>query len=604
MDHADSLSPAHQLFIQETLELLSQIDMTLQQLLQNPSSSAIDSLLLSVQPIQEGADSLEFARLHETAQQFETLTRCLHRDPIIITAQQVETLRQASKTMQATLSCYIPTSPKSMSSGIKPNFSNTDLDFELENRDSSAELFSVSASEPLASQAVASEKNVTALILTTDVAEILDQLQQALSNPQVYDLTAELKTHSESLLGWGEVLELSEFVTIAQSTIEMLMINPQAAYSIGQLSLAGFRSAYNTALQAEGVPLDDDSEAIFTSPQSLRESRGTIAEIPTAESFNLDQEVTLNTTLLFVWQQNRLLFMIPSDAVIEILIPRTEQMMGNGNQCCLSWQDQYVPFHRLTDLYNQEQHELPPLSAGSTLGSTSAAATFGLSPVLIIQQGGRTMALEVSINRLITEPELILQPPTPPQQTCSYFSGETVLENNQPYAVIDIALLLNETLGLNPLSKPKGSAPGRSGKSTSLASPPSSSPKRPPSQTTVLVVDDSRTVRQMVTMVLESSGYQVIQAIDGQQAIEKLEEHSVAVQLIVCDVEMPNMNGFEFLESRIRKPQLAEIPVVMLSTCNSDQHRQLANTLGANAYLTKPYDETNLLATLQTLMDR
>ena len=70
----------------------------------------------------------------------------------------------------------------------------------------------------------------------------------------------------------------------------------------------------------------------------------------------------------------------------------------------------------------------------------------------------------------------------------------------------------------------------------------------------------------------------------GGEALEQLQQSS-SIQLVICDIEMPNMNGFEFLTQRRRAPQLLKIPVAMLTSRSSDKHRQLAMQLGANAYI-------------------
>lgn len=596
--------PAYQLFFQEALELLLQIDTTLQEVLQIPSKTSIDFLLEMTQILYEGAQSLNLTQLAHQVQAFSSLMLNLQQDPLGTTPEDAYQLRQAYKEMQTALEAYISGPP------VLDMSSNLDASSVRESSSHGSIALDV-AEDELATNGnlmlPAGGSDVTSLILISDVAEILDQLQQVLVNPQVFDLAAELKALTEALLGWGEVLELNELTTIAQSTLDMLDSNPQSAISIGQLSLAGFRAAHKTALQA--LQADSGSQNADHHPQSSKKldlpSSPTAmspmaAEIPTAESLSASDEVILNATQLFVWQQERLLFTIPSEAVAEILIPRAEQLMGNEHQRCLSWQQQFIPIHPLGHLLNRGESHWPRLTAAVLPGRGANSATvFGSSPLIIIHQGGQTLALEVEITRLVTESELVLQIPEG-QIHCPYFSGETALESEQ-YAVVDIAALLNEMLNLSPLPMPKA---------VRLSSPAvsvSPKPKRPPkvpkktrSQTTILVVDDSKMVRMMVSTALQSAGYDVLEAADGQLAIEQVERADI--QLIICDVEMPNMNGFEFLEYRCRQPAIMNLPVVMLSTCNSDQHRQLATTLGANAYLTKPYDESNLLATLQALV--
>jgi chemotaxis family two-component system sensor histidine kinase/response regulator PixL len=119
---------------------------------------------------------------------------------------------------------------------------------------------------------------------------------------------------------------------------------------------------------------------------------------------------------------------------------------------------------------------------------------------------------------------------------------------------------------------------------------------------TVLVIDDSATARQALVLTLEKAGYRVLQARDGWEAVEQLRHGSISVQLIISDVEMPNMNGFEFLEYCRQDPQLATIPVAMLTTRGNSKHRNLAMHLGASAYFTKPYIELELLSALSNIV--
>ena len=113
-------------------------------------------------------------------------------------------------------------------------------------------------------------------------------------------------------------------------------------------------------------------------------------------------------------------------------------------------------------------------------------------------------------------------------------------------------------------------------------------------QLQVLVVDDSLVQRQSLVRSLTKAGCQVIQAGHGREGILRLQEHP-RIRLVVCDIEMPQMNGFEFLSHCRQDPKLSQIPIVMLTTRGGQKHRQLAMTLGAKDYLTKPQSEKDLL---------
>ncbi|MEH1997420.1 MAG: hybrid sensor histidine kinase/response regulator [Nostoc sp.] len=118
----------------------------------------------------------------------------------------------------------------------------------------------------------------------------------------------------------------------------------------------------------------------------------------------------------------------------------------------------------------------------------------------------------------------------------------------------------------------------------------------------ILVVDDAISLRQTLSLTLQKSGYQVIQAQNGIEALEKLHLHP-EIQVVVSDLEMPRMNGFELLSNFRQYPNLAKIPVVILTSRSAEKHRQLAHELGAKAYLTKPYLEHEFLSTIKGLMN-
>jgi CheY-like chemotaxis protein len=113
-------------------------------------------------------------------------------------------------------------------------------------------------------------------------------------------------------------------------------------------------------------------------------------------------------------------------------------------------------------------------------------------------------------------------------------------------------------------------------------------------QMQVLVVDDSLVQRQTLVRSLTKAGCQVIQASHGKEGLLRLQEHP-RIRFIVCDIEMPQMNGFEFLSHCRQDPKFSQIPIVMLTTRGGQKHRQLAMTLGAKDYLTKPQSEKELL---------
>jgi two-component system, chemotaxis family, sensor histidine kinase and response regulator PixL len=111
---------------------------------------------------------------------------------------------------------------------------------------------------------------------------------------------------------------------------------------------------------------------------------------------------------------------------------------------------------------------------------------------------------------------------------------------------------------------------------------------------TILVVEDSIVQRQNIVRSFAKAGYQIIQAGNGREALAQLKQHN-DISAIVCDIEMPHMNGFEFLSYRRQDYHLAQIPTIMLTSRGGQKHRQFALALGANGYITKPYADRELL---------
>ena len=118
---------------------------------------------------------------------------------------------------------------------------------------------------------------------------------------------------------------------------------------------------------------------------------------------------------------------------------------------------------------------------------------------------------------------------------------------------------------------------------------------------TILVIDDSSTLRRTMTLTLEHKGYQVLQAKDGQEGLDMMQKNP-HINLVICDVEMPNVNGFEFLSLRRKNNQFKQIPVVMLTSRSGQKHRDLAKNLGADSYFTKPYVEEDFMAQIEKII--
>jgi len=115
---------------------------------------------------------------------------------------------------------------------------------------------------------------------------------------------------------------------------------------------------------------------------------------------------------------------------------------------------------------------------------------------------------------------------------------------------------------------------------------------------TVMVVDDSLTMRKVLGRTLEREGYQVVTAKDGMDALQLLQE--TRPDIILLDIEMPRMDGFEFARNVRGDADTAGIPIIMISSRTAEKHQSHAKEIGVNAFLGKPVQDDDLLAEINT----
>ncbi|WP_297912582.1 response regulator [Thiomonas sp.] len=117
---------------------------------------------------------------------------------------------------------------------------------------------------------------------------------------------------------------------------------------------------------------------------------------------------------------------------------------------------------------------------------------------------------------------------------------------------------------------------------------------------TILIVDDSASLRQVVNIALSSAGYEVIEACDGVDALSKLDGRKV--HLIISDVNMPNMDGIELVRQVKNKPDYKFTPIIMLTTESQAEKKAEGQAAGARAWVVKPFQPAQMLAAVAKLM--
>ena len=310
--------------------------------------------------------------------------------------------------------------------------------------------------------------------------------------------------------------------------------------------------------------------------------------------FTLRLPLTLTITKLITFLSGSVALAMSADSVEEILTPQAKQIRQLGQQRFLQWQGNIIPVYPIAELlsYGCPLPETPP---NHLLANVPPSPPEWGSPILILRRDRQLFAIEV--DRIITEQELVVKPFGSAIAPPPYTYGCTILGDGSLVPVIDGTALLDFKLDgvKSPTDMGRKLEPD-------FASTGSGTPVVKPVQApTILVVDDSATLRRTLALSLERVGFRILQARDGQEAIDQLQQ-STSVQLVICDIEMPNMNGFEFLSQRRQYPQMASIPVVMLTSRSSEKHRWLAMQLGAAAYFTKPFLEQDFIGTLEDLI--
>lgn len=117
---------------------------------------------------------------------------------------------------------------------------------------------------------------------------------------------------------------------------------------------------------------------------------------------------------------------------------------------------------------------------------------------------------------------------------------------------------------------------------------------------TILAVDDSASIRQMVAFTLKGAGYEVIQAVDGQDALDKANYHQV--NLVLTDINMPRMDGLKLLELLRKLAHYKNIPILILTTESGDEIKAKGRAAGATGWLVKPFDPKRLLEVIDKVI--
>ncbi len=184
-------------------------------------------------------------------------------------------------------------------------------------------------------------------------------------------------------------------------------------------------------------------------------------------------------------------------------------------------------------------------------------------------------------DEMLASREIVVKSVGPQIASIEGISGATILGDGKIVLILDIPALIRKGAPVVEIQRP----------------PQPTADERP----VALVVDDSITVRRVTERFLKRNGMRVLTARDGLDAISVLRENRP--DIIVLDIEMPRMDGYEFASHVRNDEQFADVPIIMVTSRVGDKHRARAIELGVNDYLGKPYRDDELLAAIERLLE-
>ncbi len=223
--------------------------------------------------------------------------------------------------------------------------------------------------------------------------------------------------------------------------------------------------------------------------------------------------------------------------------------------------------------------------------SSNAAANNEDAPLLLLKTPETPIGLIV--DEIIKSEEIVIKPLGNPLHNLPALLGATVLGDGSVAPVLDLIHLLNREA-----QNPKPAIQTQEGNSTTEDQRPKTQDQKP---LNILIVDDSPSVRHLTSNIIKNAGWIAMVAKDGLEALDVLQDLRELPDVILSDVEMPRMNGYELLAALKQQENLRHIPVVMITSRANDKHRQKAVDLGVSEYLTKPFDDVKLLELIKNL---
>ena len=379
----------------------------------------------------------------------------------------------------------------------------------------------------------------------------------------------------------------TEFVK--RKAIEKNLIGQAEAAELSDLDVYEllFHPGFSTRDQADdfagrGVGMD----VVRTSLAEIRGSVTVDSELGKGTSFTIRLPLTLSISKALSCVSNQARIAFPMDGVEDMLdVARDRIVRDDQDQDCVRWRDTLLPFQPVTNLLKFNR----TLGRGRVYGGSQDDDVLS---IIVLRSANTYIAVQV--DQVIGEQEIVIKQLEGPVPKPLGIAGATVLGDGRVMPIADVLELIDIALG-RVRREPASLLWAQDAARAIEESPAKNDP-------TVLIVDDSITVRELLSMSFNKVGYRVEQARDGQEAWDKLRS-GLPCDLVFCDIEMPRMDGLELLSRMQKDSHLKSIPIAMLTSRGADRHRQMAVDLGASGYFTKPYLEEALLDAAQRMLN-
>lgn len=272
--------------------------------------------------------------------------------------------------------------------------------------------------------------------------------------------------------------------------------------------------------------------------------------------------ISLMTSQVLLVESGNQLWALPSRSCQSLLRLDREEIHRVEGQPLLKIDGKMVPLVSLADLLDLPQDT-------GTLARDHAILLGASRPIAVL------------VDRMVDEREVVVKPLGPLFPDHPLVSGIAPLPNGSLAVVLSAQGLITRT---------------RRARATRMTAKPVARTRR------LLITDDSFTTRELLRSILQSAGYNVTTAVDGQDALDKLRADN-QFDLVVSDVEMPRLDGFGLTSSIRSDPELTHIPVIIVTSLHSDEHKRQGIVAGAQAYIVKSqFDQSNLLSAVRDLL--